>query len=267
MTTALATRTNTRRLASFTARVALLNDVRHDVEANHDNNRWWPTSVTDPRMRMLAAGWSTRISYNMIGTYRAVISRADSYGFDQLIQLPDAVLADMVRPLGLPGTRIRYLQSLAAFVDRTDLVLDLATADLDVLIERFAGEVDQASYKVAQCAVLYARGYHCGVIPVDSGMITRLAPVLGLEVGSGPIAHEQMRHTLQTAVNDNPDYYRRLAGDLGYQVTIPADAAPTWWLHLVLIYFKRHYLNRIHPQLCENRPVCSRVLDCTHRSG
>jgi hypothetical protein len=267
MTTALASRTNARRLANFTARVARLNDVRLDVEANHDDNRWWPTSITDPRIRMLAAGWSTRISYHMIGTYRAVVSRADQYGFDQLTRLPDTVLADLVRPLGLPGSRIRYLRSLAAFVDRTEIVPDLATADADALIERFADEVDQAAYKVAQCAVLYARGYHCGVIPVDSGMITRLAPVLGLEVGSGPIAHEQMRRALQTAVNDDPDYYRKLAGDLGYQVTIPADAAPTWWLHLVLIYFKRHYLNRTHPQLCGNRPVCSRVLDCAHRSG
>ena len=249
-------------MARFTARIAQLDDVRRDVEANHDENRWWPTSIADPRMRMLAAGWSTRVSYHMIDTYRAVITRADGYGFDHLVGLSDTNLIDLVRPLGLPSSRIRYLRSLTVFLNQAH---NAATATTDVLIEQFATGVDQASYKVAQCAVLYAHGYHCGVIPVDSGMITRLAPVLGLQVGGGPIAHEQMRRALEAAVSDNPEHYRRLAGDLGYRVTIPADATPTWWLHLVLIYFKRRYLNRTHPQLCAHRPVCSRVLDCTHR--
>lgn len=44
----------------FVQRVATLPEVRAAVEANHDDNKWWPTSVEDPRTRMLVAGCSTR---------------------------------------------------------------------------------------------------------------------------------------------------------------------------------------------------------------
>lgn len=71
---------------------------------------------------------------------------------------------------------------------------------------------------------------------VDAGTITRLTPVLGLQLTTGPIAHEQMRRILEASVNDDPDHGRRLAADRGYQVAVPQDGTPTWWPHLVLIY-------------------------------
>ena len=43
---------------------------------------------------------------------------------------------------------------------------------------------------------------------------------------------------------------------------IPEDADPTWFVHLVLIYFKRLYLNRPGPRLCQLRPACQAFLDC-----
>ena len=38
--------------------------------------------------------------------------------------------------------------------------------------------------------------------------------------------------------------------------------APTWFAHLVLIYFKRLYLNRPAPELCPRRPACPELLEC-----
>lgn len=38
------------------SQIAALPQVKQAVEANHDANRWWPLTVADPRMRMLAAG-------------------------------------------------------------------------------------------------------------------------------------------------------------------------------------------------------------------
>ncbi|MGH8900098.1 MAG: hypothetical protein ACRDYA_00050 [Egibacteraceae bacterium] len=246
-------------------RISALPDVRAAVEANHDENRWWPTTVADPRMRMAVAGWSTRVSYAMVDTYARVVNHADALGFEKLAGSPDADLARLVRPLGLVTARIGYLRSLSMFLE--DLAaegLDPLGCDADALIGRFASKVAHASYKVAQCAVLYSRGYHCGIIPVDSGMVTKLAPALGIHLPSGSVAHEHMRALLQTCLRDRVSDYRRLVGDHGYAVTVPAAAVPSWWLHLVLIYFKRLYLNRAGPRLCRRRPLCGQIIDCGH---
>ena len=44
-------------------------DVKEEVYKNHDENMWWPMSIKDGKKRLLIAGLSTRISYNMILTY------------------------------------------------------------------------------------------------------------------------------------------------------------------------------------------------------
>jgi hypothetical protein len=69
------------RVYSLVACAARQPDVRAAVEANHDDNRWRPLSVADWRVRMTAAGWSTRVSYSMISTYAGVVHRADSLGW------------------------------------------------------------------------------------------------------------------------------------------------------------------------------------------
>lgn len=162
------------RLLSFTAVAAAQADVKAAVEANHDENRWWPTRITDWRMRMAVAGWSSRVSYTMIGTYAAVVKTASAHGWDALTNMSDAELAAFVTPLGLITARIRYLRSLAEFL--ADPGGDPLTMPAGQLIASLAARVNGASFKVAQCAALYARGYHCGIIPVDSGMVRRLAP-------------------------------------------------------------------------------------------
>jgi hypothetical protein len=252
-------------LYDMVRRMAELPDVRAAVEANHDENRWWPTSIADPRMRMLAAGWSTRVSYSMVDTYAEVVRTANRTGFETLLDADDQTVTDLVRPIGLPAARITYLRSLGAFLDWLAAQgIDPLTGDPTALIGQFAGDVRQASFKVAQCAVLYARGYHCGIIPVDSGMVRKLAPLLGLPLPTGPIAHERMRLALEAEVTAHLDAYRRLPAEFGYAVTVPATAAPTWWTHLVLIYFKRLYLNRPGPRLCPRRPACATLVDCPH---
>ncbi|MGH3870362.1 MAG: hypothetical protein ACRDSR_02415 [Pseudonocardiaceae bacterium] len=250
------------RLFGVASRISALPEVRIAVEANHDENRWWPTSIADPRIRMLVAGWSTRISYSMVDTYARVVTETNALGFAKLMALDDEELARLVHPLGLPVARIGYLRSLADFIAREqDGMLD---SEADSLIRRFAAQVNHASFKVAQCAVLYARGYHCGIIPVDSGMVTRLGPALGVALPRSPIAHETLRTLLQRCVTDRARDYRELIEQNGYHISIPVVAEPTWWMHLVLIYFKRLHLNRPSPRLCPRRPICIDVIDCSH---
>jgi hypothetical protein len=253
-----------------------LADVKTEVEANHDENRWWPTSIADPRLRMAVAGWSTRVSYRMIGTYSRVVGEAAATGFDGLVASTDDELAELLTPLGLARSRVGYFRSLTELLVRWEKESVDATAatdesGCDTLIADFARDVRGASYKVAQCAVLYARGYHCGVIPVDSGMVTKLAPALGIPLPSGPIAHERFRYLLEAVVKEEADALRALVGSLGHAVSIPAGTVPSWWAHLVLIYFKRLYLNGPSPRLCTLRPVCTEITDCAHalpaRSG
>lgn len=254
------------RLHDLVSVISAQEEVKRAVETNHDNNQWWPRHVDDWRVRMLVAGWSTRVSYAMVHVYAEVVKQADAYGWDALTGLHDQEIADLVRPLGLVDARIRYLRSLQSFVaacltrGRRPLAMPA-----NAFIEAFASEVNGASYKVAQCATLYARGYHCGIIPVDSGMVGKLAPLVGIEAGSGAFAHERMRRLLEDCATTDAHRYRALIAEHRYRITLPGQATPTWWLHLVLIYFKRLFLNSgTNPRLCTRRPACPAVLDCDH---
>ncbi len=251
------------RVFTVAARVAAEDDVKAAVEANHDQNRWWPTTVADWRLRMLIAGWSTRISYNMIDTYSAVVATVTDIGYDDVNKLSDADVHQLVEPLGLMAARRRYMRSLHGFLRAfNEPPIDPLRMDNNRFIQVFAENVEQAGYKVAQCAVLYSRGYHSGIIPIDSGMVSKLAPRLGLDPGRGPRAHNTLRLFLESCVQRDSHRYRTLIDELGYAVDIPPHVAPTWWLHLVLIYFKRLYCNRPSPRLCRRMPMCDQVLDC-----
>lgn len=232
------------RLLDFVTIAAADAQVKQAVEDNHDANRWWPLTVVDWRMRLLVAGWSSRISYSMIDTYARVVRKADEVGFDVLAQMTNSEIAAIIGSLGLHTARINYLRSLASFLEQRGPYAEAGMhADPEEFIRSFAAHVSYASYKVAQCATLYACGYHCGVIPVDSGMVDKLAPCLGWRFSKGPIAHQQMRTLLEDAARDRAESYLDLVRSLDYQVTIPQDVEPTWWLHLVLIYYKRFYCN------------------------
>jgi thymidylate kinase len=238
------------RLFDALAECARLPDVRLEVLQNYDDNRWWPIKVNDWRLRMLLAGWSTRISYSMVSSYRAVVDACDQLGYQTVSTLPSSDLELLIGSLGLFASRKAYRDSLVELLDRKE-GCDLITLSNDKIIETIAQNVKGAGYKVAQCATLYAKGYHCGVFPVDSGMKDILAPCLGIRLPSGALAHEVMRRQIQEVLEESPERYHALRCQTGYShLVMPKDSAPTWWAHLVLIYFKRLYCNTGMPEGC-----------------
>jgi hypothetical protein len=230
--------------AKILTRCAALGSVRQEVINNHDDNRWWPLSISDWRLRMLIAGLSTRVSYSMISSYRAVIFRLDEIGYSRLCELSDRVLMAILRPLGLRHGRLEYCRSVMQFVDQVDCQSQVVKrTSNDQLIELIVREVKGAEYKVAQCCVLYIRGYYCGVMPVDSGMRDKLSLCMGIRVPRTALGHEYMRKKLERLVAETDCH--SIAMRTGYQdLKLPSDCPLTWWAHLVLIYYKRLYCNR-----------------------
>lgn len=93
------------------------------------------------------------------------------------------------------------------------------------------------------------RGYYCEIMPVDSGMKDVELPCMGFEKFSNAIGHNILRKQLQKLVKDND--LRDIIIKNGYsELNIPDYSNATWWAHLVLIYFKRHYCNKHNPENC-----------------
>ncbi len=222
--------------------------VREHVIKNHDDNLWWPQKVKDPRKRLLFAGLSTRVSYNMIDHYRSVIDELDAYSYEDIVNLPVEDLIKIVGRLGLGNTRTKYIHSMIKFIQLHDT--ELSSYSNSDLIKLISEEVDGASYKVAQCCVLYSRGYHCGVMPVDSGMKDMLLPCIGFNLSNGAIGHEEARLELERLVSEVD--LRPILEKNNYldYINIPEGADLTWWTHLVLIYYKRFFCNKHNPSIC-----------------
>lgn len=223
---------------------AACEDVRAEVQANYAENRWWPTSIADWRVRMLIAGWSTRVSYNHIAHYQGVVRAVSEIGWEKLVAHDDETILAIVAPLGLGASRIKYLRSLAVFVDNSDGEARVFQRSNDDAIEDFQSMVEGAGYKVAQCAVLYAKGYHCGIIPIDSGMAEMLTPLIPQQLPTGPIRHEIIRKWMERAAVAASSELHDLAGETDTYLGIDRQTPPTWWVHLLLIYYKRLYWNR-----------------------
>ena len=222
-------------------------DVKEDVFKNHDNNMWWPLEIEDYRKRLLIAGLSTRISYNMINSYRKVIYKLNEYSYDQIKVMTKEELIEIIKVLGLSNTRYLYLSSMIDFIENNKN--DFLVKDDDKLIELIAQNVAGASYKVAQCCVLYMKGYYCGIMPVDSGMKDIQLPCLGFKEYNNALGHDLLRKELQKLVKDNN--MEDIIIKYGYdKLNILDFNNATWWVHLVLIYFKRHYCNKHKPDVC-----------------
>ena len=222
--------------------------VREDVFKNHDDNMWWPLKVTDYRKRLLIAGLSTRISYNMIRSYQKVIDNLDSFNYDEIKSMSEEQIKEVIKGLGLSNTRYKYISSMINFIEQhSEELIKLPNEDL---IELIAKNVSGASYKVAQCCVLYMRGYYkSGIMPVDSGMKDVELPCLGFPVYKTAIGHDYLRKELETLTKnlDLKDVIERN----GYGgLNIPDTSNATWWSHLVLIYYKRHFCNKHKPEKC-----------------
>lgn len=226
-------------------------DVKTEVVKNYDNNLWWPTDITDKRMRLLIAGLSTRISYGMIATYRQVIVSLNEHNYEGIVKMDDECLSKIVSPLGLLNLRTVYIKSMIKFIEKFYNELD--EYNNERLISLISKNVYGASYKVAQCCVLYLRGYHCGIMPVDSGMKDVLLPCIGFTKHNGSIANEILRKELEEIVKKLD--LESIIKKNGYSelIKIPGNAPFTWWSHLVLIYFKRFYCNKHRPELCPLR--------------
>ena len=221
--------------------------VKIAVLNNHDNNLWWPLEVEDYRKRLLIAGLSTKISYNMINTYRSVINELNSYSYDEIKNMSKEELTNIIGRLGLFNSRYKYLVSMINFIEKYDK--EIKTLANDELIKLIASSVDGASYKVAQCCVLYLRGYYSGVMPVDSGMKDIELPCLGFFRYKTAIGHDILRKELENLVKDND--MSDIIKKNGYEsLNIKSYDNATWFCHLVLIYFKRYFCNKHDPMNC-----------------
>ena len=232
----------TERVYSLVSCAARQPDVRAVVEANHDDNRWWPLSVADWRVRMAAAGWSTRVSYSMISTYADVVRHADSLGWSGLTALDDKALATARPPAGpdqlpgqLPALAGRVRQPRGGGRHRPGLHAPGRT-DPRARDGRPRCRVQGRPVRGPVRARLPLRHHPGGLRHGQQARAVSRRPAR-----PGPDAHEQLRHLLQDCTSAMPDRYRELASALGYRVHIPPDADPAWFVHLVLIYFKRLY--------------------------
>lgn len=225
-------------------------NVKDHVILNHDNNKWWPNFVIDWKLRMLIAGLSTRVSYSMVNTYAKVVDNINSFSYDELLKIKDDDFLKLVRSIGLSDARLKFKKSLFYFLERINASeKSICEFDTEELINQIANNVDGASYKVAQCCVLYAKGYYCGIMPVDSGMKDVLGFCLGFDYPKNNKGHDIFRLQLENLVH-KIDFWD-LANELGYtsNCNIPLKNQ-TWWVHLVLIYYKRFYCNKCNPSKC-----------------
>lgn len=225
-------------------------EVKKEVLRNYEDNTWWPRVIEDWRIRFLVAGLSARVSYRMIKTYQGVIETLRKYRYEEIATMPEKDFVSIIKPLGLSKLRVKFWQSAVNFIKRIEKgelnIDDLSNEELISLIRK---EVKGADYHLAQCCTLYLRGYHSGVIPVDSGMVKTLAPCLGFPAPSGVYGYEVLRKELEE-LSRTIDC-SKIATTTGYQsLTLSQDRPLTWWLHLVLIYYKRIFCNRCDPKSC-----------------
>lgn len=210
--------------------------LQQEVKKNFTNNLWWPSTVKDKRLRLIIAGLSTRISYSMIETYKKVINNIISIGYDNLASLNDKEKLVMIKPLGFSTTRLNYINSMIKFISSHS---DLNNLKDDAFIKLINDEVVGASYKVAQCCLLYYKGYPCSIMPVDSGMKDVLLPCLGYPKQKSGIGHEFARLLLEDDVSriDKKQFIK----ENNLNIT---EESFNWWAHLSLIYYKRQHCNK-----------------------
>jgi len=233
--------------------MASQSETLREVEKNFFNNTWWPLDIEDYRKRMIIAGLSSRISYNMINKYNEVCRALDSYTFEELYQMQDKKIIKIIKPLGLANTRIKFLKTMCEYlISRTKK--EIFEANEEVIIEDIVQNVHGASYKVAQCCLLYAKSYFCGIFPIDSGMKDVLLPCLGFNQYGPGKGHEQLRKEItKTILKDLDNFTEEL--EIRYPIFLSNNSNSKadiviWWSHLVMIYFKRVNCNKKRGTSC-----------------
>ena len=222
--------------------------VKKAIIKNHDDNLWWPLKVKDWRTRMIVAGLSTRVSYQAINSYQKVVNQLNEYSYEEIESMPVKKFKEIVSSIGLINARTQFLNSMIQFIRSFQHKIEYFS--LDDLIYLIQKKVKGASYKVAQCSTLYAKGYYCGIMPVDSGMKDMLGPCIGFPMPKNAYGHEIFRKQLEWLTSQID--CRKIAIKNGYSsLSFPENQTSlTWWAHLVLIYYKRFYCNKHNPSNC-----------------
>jgi endonuclease III len=249
-------------LVNIIKKMASQPDVKNAVIKSHDENPWWPMAVSDWRMRMIIAGLSTRVSFRMLHIYKDVIKKFGELTYNQIKTSSDEELGNILKPLGLLNNRLKFLRSMVNYLEQYKTDESFFQKNDQDIINDIDKYVEGASFKVGQCCALYAKGYYCGIMPVDSGMKDMLAPCLGLKTGKKPSDHEVVRLQMEQIANNHD--WLTIAKELEYdkQINMPTDKPLTWWLHLVLINYKRYFCNRRKPELCPLLKICELKKGC-----
>lgn len=92
------------------------------MRRRNDNNEHlrWSLEVEDYRKRLLIVWLSTRISYNMIDSYRKVINDLNSYTYDEIKNMMKDEIINIIKGLGLSNARYKYLSSIIDFIEKYD---------------------------------------------------------------------------------------------------------------------------------------------------
>jgi hypothetical protein len=237
---------NVDRLKKILELIAIEPAVQQDVRDNYWENRWWPLSITDWRLRILLAGISTRVSYGQIEIYQQVRDQLAEAGVRALRTMDKQEYIEIVKPLGHADNRWKLWQAILKFADRFPDTEEepgaLKKLTSDELIRFLKEEIEGVGYRVAECGTLYLRGYHCGIIQVDTGMKDILGPCLGFETNLHSTGYEVMRQQIEELVQQLD--FKHLLTTTGYEdilAEMQEGQINTWWVHLVLIYFKRRF--------------------------
>lgn len=234
-------------IAQIILEMASSNGIIDEVKKNYADNTWWPLHISDYRKRMIIAGLSSRVSYNMINTYNKVCFDINEFSFEAITKMNDSELNDLLKPLGLVNSRVKYVASMSEFLI-LNTKQDIFETEVDTVIENIAKNVYGASYKIAQCALLYAKSYYCGIFPIDSGMKDVLFPCLHFKKYKTSIGHEHLRKEITTIILEEKSYLiSEIKTNYPYfynNINENGDDGLIWWAHLTMIYYKRKYCNK-----------------------
>ena len=221
--------------------------VQNEVKKNFENNLWWPNTVEDKDMRLIIAGLSTRVSYAMIHSYIKVIQQIEYMTFDEFVTLSKKKKTEILKPLGLINSRINYVDSMAQFIKDNP---NMDRFSDDEFMKKVSKNVKGASYKVAQCALLYRRGYPNEIMPVDSGLKDVMLPCIGYPKQKAGYGHEIARKLLEKDIGQ----INKLNFIENNKMNITAYQF-NWWAHLSLIYYKRACCNKKKLTACTIKGV------------
>src|SRR5699024_1020989 len=98
--------------------MAIQPDVMNAVIKSHDENPWWPMSITDWRMRMIVAGLSTRVSFRMLHIYKNAIAELSKLTYEDVKKSSDDTLMQILKPLGLVNNRLKFFRSMVEYLSR-----------------------------------------------------------------------------------------------------------------------------------------------------